>query len=516
MKKYIALILALCLTIAVLAYLKKDTNEETTTTGETLEVTTEETTEAQADSRRITIGYYEGKSLNPFKTDSPTNRSLATLIYDGLYILDESYKPEPVIAESSQRDPGRLTVYIKDGLTFSSGAELTASDVVYSFEAAKKSEYYSPRLHNFTAATAGTNCVVFTLSSELAYAESCLTFPIIQAGTAENDIPIGSGRYSVQQSQKERYLAANEKSTREEYMNTDKLYLTPISSKSTELYLLQSGDLTYYFDDLSDGKYIKIGANMQTVPLNNLVFLGINSSSEKMKDKAIAKAISLAIDKSAIAESAYSGMCRAAYTPFNPNWYALSSLSAESDSYSSIKAAQVLEDADYIFAYPENVYRSKNFEFLELTMLVNKENTSRTACAELICSSLRSIGINVTLSILPFDEYIDALSNGEFDIYLGEVKLSADMDLSCFFTDGNPASYGIDSTSTTAKAYSDFAKGLVDITTFVKVFNDAKPFIPICFRDGIAYYSREISFEGSITEQELFLNAYSWELINNQ
>lgn len=515
MKKYIALILALCLTLAVLSVVLKDDENVDITTEETMETTEEETTQAVSE-QKITLGYYESKTLNPYKTDSPTNRSISTLVYDGLYVLDESYKPEPIIASHSERQTGRLTVYIKDNLTFSSGAELTAADVVYSFEAAKKSEYYSPRLHNFMAATAGTDCVVFTLSSELAYAESCLTFPIVQAGTAENDVPVGSGRYIVQLSQQERCLVANPDSTRDDFMNTEKIYLSPVSSDKTELYLLQTGELTYFFDDLSDGKYTKIDANMLTVPLNNLVFLGVNSESSVMQDKAIAKAISLAIDKTTISESAYSGMCRAAETPFNPDWYALSAVNPVFEEYSSVKAAQVLEEAGYIYAYSNNAYRSKNFEFLEITMIVNEESKSRVTCAQLIRQSLKSIGINVTVNVLPFEDYKEALASGDFDIYLGEVKLSADMDLSCFFTAGNSAAYGIDTSSTTATAYSDFVKGKVDISTFIKVFDDAKPFIPICYRDGVAYYSREISFEGEITEYELFLNAYSWETADDQ
>lgn len=517
MKKYIALIAALFLTLAVFAVVLNDREptDATTTSGDITEQADTEETTGQTFQKQITIGYYEDKSLNPFKTDSPVNRGVSTLLYDSLYILDETYCPQPVIASSSEKASGKLTVYITPEIYFTSGSPLTASDVVYSFELAKNSDYYSQRLKNFTGAAAGVDCVVFTLSQDDVFSESCLTFPIVQSGTGENDIPVGSGRYTLQSNKNEKFLTSQETTARSELMNTDKILLAPITSENSELYLLQTGDLSYFFDDLSDGEYTKISASMQSVPLNNFVYLGFNSQSPALSDKAVIEAVELCVDKATIADSAYNGICRIADTPFNPYWYALSALKTDAQSYSSVKAAEALQNGGYIYAYSNNRYRSKNFVYLELTMLVNEENKNRVTAAKTIADDLRNIGINVTLNILPFDEYEDALENGEYDIYLGEVKLTPNMDLSCFFSESGSANYGIDTSSTVAAAYFDFAAGKIDISTFTKVFLDAKPFVPVCYRSGMAYYTREITFEGTVTEYEPFLNAYSWEVVGS-
>lgn len=514
MKKYIALIAALFVTLAVLAVILSDTEptDDVTTTIETTEAADSEESSGKTLQKQITIGYYEDKSLNPFKTDSPVNRGVSTLLYDSLYILDETYFPQPVIAASSEKSSGKLTVYITPDIYFTPGSPLTPSDVTYSFELAKNSSFYSARLKNFTGAAAGVDCVVFTLSEDDTFAESCLTFPIVQSGTGENDVPVGSGRYTLQSNKSEKFLASQETTARSELMNTDKIILAPITSESSELYLLQTGDLSYFFDDLSDGEYTKISASMQSVPLNNFIYLGFNSQSTALSDKAVIEAVELAVDKSTIADSAYDGMCRIAYTPFNPDWYAVAALKLQTQSYSSVKAAEALQNSGYIYAYSNNQYRSKDFVYLELTMLVNEENRNRVTAAKTIADDLRNIGIDVTLNILPFDEYEDALKKGEYDIYLGEVKLTPNMDLSCFFAENGSANYGIDTSSTVAAAYFDFAAGKIDISTFTKVFIDAKPFIPVCYRSGMAYYTREITFEGTVTEYEPFLNAYSWEV----
>ena len=128
-----------------------------------------------------------------------------------------------------------------------------------------------------------------------------------------------------------------------------------------------------------------------------------------------------------------------------------------------------------------------------------------------IKKSLESIGIGVELIEKEYSEYISALKDGDFDLYVGEIKPGANMSLSAFFSSDGNESYGIDTKSVTAKAYFDFTKGAIDASTFVQVFDSTLPFIPLCYRDGMAYYSRELSYEGNVNEYEPFKNVYSWE-----
>ena len=51
-------------------------------------------------------------------------------------------------------------------------------------------------------------------------------------------------------------------------------------------------------------------------------------------------------------------------------------------------------------------------------------------------------GLNVTTSELTGDNYRKALEEGSFDLYLGQTKLSANMDLSAFFEKDGALGYG--------------------------------------------------------------------------
>ena len=66
---------------------------------------------------------------------------------------------------------------------------------------------------------------------------------------------------------------------------------------------------------------------------------------------------------------------------------------------------------------------------LALTLLAPADNPARTAAAELLADGLENLGLSVTLDLLPWPDYLAALERGDFDLYLGEVRLTADFDL---------------------------------------------------------------------------------------
>lgn len=472
---------------------------------------TEQTTESvKPKSYKLSLGYYKDKSLIPFTTNSPTNKKLMTLVFDSLFVPTNGYDCEPLIAESYSLEGTTLTVELKSDIFFSDASAITASDVVYSFNEAKTGDNFKGLLSNFLAAQAMGDSVVFTLQKEDIFACSCLLFPIVKYGTAQQDFPIGSGRYTLSKAENSLLLKANDNSTRNEEMAVKEIELIPITSEKNELYLLQTGDLSYFFDDLTDGEYTKISANTKVINLNNLVYLGYNSSNPLFSDKNIINAVSLAINRKDIADSCYSGLGETTGLPFNSQWYLLDGIQLPDYNQNTATAYELLKKSGYKYEYSNNSYLSKNFDYLELTMIVNNENPTKLSAAKKIQSQLKAVGMNITLKEMDYEDYTDALYDGEFDLYIGEVKLSPDMDLSCFFDEGAAVGYGINSSSTCAEAFYDFMSGKIDITTFIQVFELEKPFVPILFRNAMAYYSRELTYQDSVNEYEPFLNIYSW------
>lgn len=512
MKKLICIFICIMLMFTAFSACGDRNGDDNTTT--TDDAVTEPSTTQQPIERKVTLGYYKGKSLNPYKTESPTNKNLLTLVYDSLFLPTDNYTVEPLIGLSFTNSEKMLTVTLDNEALFCDGTSITPSDVVYSFGLAKESSHYKNRLSNFSSVASGVDSVTFTLVSADVYAENCLTFPIVKYGTGDNDIPTGSGRYSLTKKSGNYYLTANPYSTRQEEMATQRISLVPITSDAGELYLLQTGDLTYFFDDLSDGEYTKIRANTARVSINNLVYLGINSKSKHLKSKKVKEAVCYAVNKTSLADSSYSGIALPSDIPFNPNWEEAHKINTVFYEQNTVKAGELLDEAGYVYAYANNQYRSKNFEYIELTLLVNSESAPKKKIADMTAKWLKDLGIKVTVSALEYGEYVAALSRGDYDLYVGEIKLSPNMSLQPFFSENGQVSYGIDKDSAAAKAYADFRSGKTDVSTFIQVFSLEKPFIPLLFREGMAYYSRELTYEDSVNEYELFANIYSWSVIN--
>lgn len=510
MKKFVALCLSLCVFCAVFSACKSETDSQTTVSEQTESTAETETESKKSEERFVTLGMYSSSSLNPYKTKSETNRRLCALLYDSLFKVNDSFEAVPSIAQDYELDGKKLTVTLKSGLTFSNGNSVTASDVAYSFTLAKSSPLYSAALSNIASCTDSADKVIFTLSVEDIFAVNCLDFPIIERTSGGKGIPIGSGRYTAKKKNGVYILSAAAESSSDEEMEQTQLQLLDLSQHENPLYLLRTGVLSCYFDEDGQSAASKTDASVAKVNLNSLVFLGFNSESEYFSSAKLRKVVSLLVDKTEIAETAYDAMAQEANCVFNPDWIQCIALKNAKSSTDLTAAEDLLEKEKFVYAYSNNKYRSKNFEFFEVKLLVNKENARRVKAAKLIKSRLEKAGIKVNLSSVDFDSYSLALQNGSYDLYLGEVKLGANMDFTPFLSSAGKAKYGIDLSSSVCDAYSDLRSGKIDVSTFVGVFDEELPFLPLCYREGAMYYSRALKYEGSPCIGDIYSNAYSW------
>lgn len=504
MKKALSLLLCLFVILSVFTSCKKEevTEDETETT--VIE------NEEQEKEFTVSLGYYSHESLNPFSTESRTNKNISTLLYDSLFKVESDYEATEELAAGFEYEDGDLIVYLKEDILFTDGSTVSAEDVVYSFNQAKSAPLYKASLKNFKSARAQTeNSVLFALYQPDIYAVSCLQFPVVKYASLAYDSPIGSGRYILKGKEK-LYLSANADYCLDEILEQKRINLYDLNKTENPFYLLQIGELSFVYDDLSsDSLTYKINASTAEINLNNLIFLTFNKESEIFEDKRIKKAVCLSVDKSLLCGEIYDSLTVPAEAPFNPSWYVLQGYTPESTD--EIKTpATLLDESGYIYEYDINEYRSKDFEYLKLSFLVSDGDEKKVALAKSITSALKKNGIDVALEIIEKDKFAATLEKGDYDMYLGEVKLTDDMSLSSFFTEGQRLSYGIDTSSACAKAYFDFREGKIDITTFVKVFNEYTPFLPICYKKGVAYYSRELKYEGAVSENDIFSNIYSW------
>ena len=89
-------------------------------------------------------------------------------------------------------------------------------------------------------------------------------------------------------------------------------------------------------------------------------------------------------------------------------------------------------------------------------------------------------------------DYRKRLAAGQYDLYIGEIRLTADMSLRPLLMGGS-ASYGISRSGAAAVAYGQYLSGTADLETFSTAFAADLPYIPLCWRHGLAAYDRRLT-----------------------
>lgn len=438
----------------------------------------------EEDTLNFTISYSATDSLSPYATTSRTNLDLAPLLFEGLTAMDMEWDVQTRLASSvTAQDATHIQAVLRTDIRFSDGSALTAADVVASFQLAKESPNYKVLLANVTGAEAqGETTVVFTLTAGDPHYMACLTFPITKQGSAL----IGSGPYVMQNTPPQ--LVKNP------YYNgtvaLETIYLRHLVDNEEMLRGLESGTIHYYFNDLSDGEVPRISNATTSVPLPSLIFLGINSHHKDLSNALVRTALSEAIDRSILCAYAFAGHAQPAVTPFSPNWKPVVEFKGYNTGENVAVAVAQLEQAGYNTRSDTAIENGKD---LTLSLLYTGGNSFRREAAQLIKQQLEKTGITVELVDCSFDEYKNRLEDGDFDLYLGEVRLPANMSLSSLLTKGGAASFGIDSNGAGAQAFARYLSGETDLAAFCTAFAGDMPFIPVCYRQGIAAYNRNIS-----------------------
>jgi len=207
----------------------------------------------------------------------------------------------------------------------------------------------------------------------------------------------------------------------------------------------------------------------------DLVYLGFNTREDLLfHDPALRAALSRAIDRDTVAQTVFAGHAVSSPLPVHP----------ASSRWDRPSARALAYDTDPLAALVEELKESKR----SLTLLVSSENAARVSTAEFIAYQLESVGLTVTLRKLPFEDYTAALKAGQFDLYIGEVVLTADFDLSPLLSSAGTLNYGgwvSEETDALLAAMSAAAPGEAAPTrALFSHLEQQAPIAPICFKNG--------------------------------
>lgn len=413
-----------------------------------------------AEASDLVIPYSREDGVNPYTASSLMNLCIVPLMYGSLYTINEHYEPQAQLATSAGISGANLIVELNTDALFSDGTNVSVGDVVYSFDKAKKSDFYGSGLSTILSAKAlGESTVTFELRTRNRYAAALLTFPIVKTGTATDtdSVPIGTGPYKYKATEDGGILKL-----RKGFDGKAKqLYLTNITDTDSLLSSLAIGNMDLAFDDMADGKLERVSNVKEAqVDMNQILIIGINGKTGNFNHAKLRQYLSAALDRKALISAGVDGYGTATNMPFNPNWYYLAEAKTPSVNAKEAKAAL-----------------AKAFQKKTITILTDKSNTYKIKMANAVAQQLANMGVNTKVKAVKYKEYAAAVVHGNYDLYIGEFKLTNDMDLSCLV--GGSLQDALDKT----------LAGNMEVADFVAKFYEVMPFVTVGFRNGVICYT---------------------------
>ena len=455
-------------------------------------------------SSSFKLPYLSSDSLIPYNCKSEVNFKLASLLYDGLFKITNNRNAQKVLAGQYSFQDKVITVNLRSA-TFAVGTALTSEDVGYSFDKAKLSNRYSDALAPVSSAQKkGKSVVRFTLGKDDIYALNLLTFPIVSKSTQA-----GTGRYAPEKEDDTTTLVYNK------YHNSDKpkieeIELCECSDYAGAVTLLNSGKIDFLFDELENGNIRSSTGKSQPAKMNNLIFMGINANRPILKNTHFRRGIAQAINQKKLAADAFNSYAFATATPFDPDWSDMGSVVATDILSDSAQAKNAFIDAGLEYdKFGVNLVDDEG-EQITLNLIVNSANNMKIAAAEEIKTQLINCGISVEIQKMPLDEYNIAIENGNFDLYIGEVKIPNDFSLDCFFGSGG-ADFGINSKKLEV-AYKNFISGECSLQDFVTTFCDENPFVPIAYKAADACANSSLEADITVSENDIYNGIENWSI----
>jgi len=420
---------------------------------------------------------YTEQSLHPVLTANRANLTLAPLLYEPLFQVNGAFEAEQVLCSgwSVSEDKLTWTFSLQAGVTFSDGTPLTGEAVADALTlACGKDSRYSSRLACVTHITGTEDSVTVVLNQPRGNLPLLLDIPIALGG---EDVPPGTGPYVLRDEGGVPVLTARSDWWQSSHLPAEELLLQPVETGDELIFSFDSGSIALVDVDLMGTNALGFSGSYETwdYATTDMIYLGFNTRKDTLfEDPALRQAVAKAVDRDTVTRTVFSGHAIPSSLPVHP----------DSSVWDRNLASVWDYDTQPLVAAVSGLKESRR----TLTFLVNSENSAKVSTAELITYQLESVGLTVSLQILPFEDYAAALKAGKYDLYLGEVVLTADFDLSPLLSPTGALNYSgwADEAipDLLTRAASASPGETADTHALLTHLEGQVPFTPICFKNG--------------------------------
>ena len=494
MKKLTALLLALAMVLCGCASEK----DPYIPTGDALDKDQIQTPTQEKPDMMLGLAYYPDRSMNPYSCTDTTNRIVLSLMYQGLFTFDRDYQVSPVLCGSYRmsRDMRTYVFYVSSRATYSDGTTVTGADVTASLLAAKDSAAYSGRFrHVVSVKTLDDGGVEVVLDTPYEDLPILLDVPIVKASQVEEASPLGTGPYMMENT------VSGQRLTRRllwwcdsSDLITDAAYipLTVVTSAVKARDAFEAQNVSLVCTDPGSPTYADFRCDYELWDCESgvLLYLAANPQGKVFSNDAVRSALTHLIDREYFVDTYYRGFGQEATLPASPSSPHYDQKLAAKYGYDKEAFAKAVADAGLVGT--------------EMIMLLNSDDGTRLRVGREIARLLEEAGLVVNLMELNHKEFLVHVEWYEYDLYLGQTKLSPNMDLTEFFGKGGSLSYAnLEDPALYALSLESLANSGNYYTLHKAVMEDGR-LCPILFRDYAIYTQRGLVDQLAAPRDHLF------------
>ena len=493
-------------------------------------------------------------TLNPLLTNNAYVQDFLGLVFEGLYTLDSTQKPVPVLAKAATFSPDGLTlsILLKNNIKWHDKMEFKSDDVVFTINTImdpKNNSIYAKNTENIESVSkAGNDMVIIKLKQPYSFMLNKLTFPIIPVhrfvdekisdkNSKVNLAPVGTGLYcfgsynskaGVKLKLNEDWWASGQEDDSTEPgevssgtgVKKNGIKLPYISSIEIKIFnnsnsanaAFQSRDIDVLPAEYGEyRKYLgRTDINLKRYAGRNYEFLSLNIKKGPLADKRIRNALNYFLDKKKLVDTAASGIATTAEIPVNPNSWVYQLVNFDKASNSS-KAKELMTQSGYTFDSKKNRYVKKGTKSeLKLKLIVNDDNSLRNNVASEIAAQLGKSGITVEVVKVPWDNVKKTMDTGAYDLAFMGYRLSSAPDLSFAYSTAEIQTglnvSGYSNPAVDAYLQQILSKDDVELqkSAYIGLLNivlDERPYIGLFFLNESMMYGKNIRGE---------INPYIW------
>lgn len=351
--------------------------------------------------------------LDPHKTVAAVTFEVVKNLYDTLVESDTLGNIVPGLAEKWEASPDglRWTFYLRKGVKFHNGREMTSADVKASFERILNPETKAPRAKDYAVIqnieTPDNYTVVFHLKepqaaflSNLAYGWASIV-PVEEKDLRNR--PVGTGPFRFVEWVPDSHVKLERFP---DYFIKGQPYLDTVIFKimpdpAAKLAALKAGEVDVV-DQVPPQEVEELKKNPEIklvqAPSNGIYIMALNNARPPFDKKEVRQAISYAVDKRGVIEAAQWGQgapIGSHMPPVSPFYVDLT----DKYPYSPDKARELLAQAGY----------SEGFE---VTLIMPQPYDFHIRNCEVIADYLKKIGIKVKLETYEWGTWLEKVYKG--------------------------------------------------------------------------------------------------------